>query len=509
MAVGVKAFSSARSSETGVRAGLRRSDVSEALARLSQYGEVVDYRPSLGVALMRIDPAEAIRLQSEGVVDYAAPLPKMSIADVEAEHTYSPMLARSTSATEHRAGKRESFRPVVDPIRASIGGSQLTGGALELMNVPAAWVHSTGSGTKVMLLSAGTYPHADNPAIPSGNCAGLFNACNSSLAAGAYYLSLVAARDNTSGAVGVAHGLTPSNIYIWRALNPNNSTWDSWSIVSGIEASVSVGAKTLAIIGVTYNSHWDVLANAVAYARANDVLVIAGVGDGGSSNVVNYPAAYTGVIGVGGVSLTGLSTHSAQPECESARTNSSPHTDLVAPARGYGNWVSSSFAPITTWNIGCTTATAVAHVAGVAALVRSKFPQMTAAQVTDRLITTASQPHNRTNAMGYGFPNALNAVYTAPPPEPEPNPVDASISGASHRAPRTQLHLPCWRDWRKRWPVHHYVVPRRHAARHWRVDVSDRLPVVHAVDSRLGWRRWLRIQAQVHHGRSELEHLRA
>jgi hypothetical protein len=108
---------------------------------------------------------------------------------------------------------------------------------------------------------------------------------------------------------------------------------------------------------------------AVAYALGKNVVLVAPAGDDGQgADIVNYPAAYPGVIAVGAVGRNGrLAPFSSRRSYVSL---TAPGVDLIAadPADGYTRISSTS--------------TASGIVAGVAALVLSKFPRLTVAQVT-------------------------------------------------------------------------------------------------------------------------------
>jgi serine protease len=108
---------------------------------------------------------------------------------------------------------------------------------------------------------------------------------------------------------------------------------------------------------------------AVAYALGKNVVLIAPAGDDGQgADIVNYPAAYSGVIAVGAVSRNGrLAPFSSRHSYVSL---TAPGVDLIAagPSDSYTRISSTSMAS--------------GIVAGVAALVLSKFPHLTVAQVT-------------------------------------------------------------------------------------------------------------------------------
>ena len=108
---------------------------------------------------------------------------------------------------------------------------------------------------------------------------------------------------------------------------------------------------------------------AVTYALGKNVVLVAPAGDDGQgAGIVNYPAAYPGVIAVGAVGRNDrLATFSSRRSYVSL---TAPGAGLIAadPSDGYTRISSTSVAS--------------GIVAGVAALVVSKFPRLTVAQVT-------------------------------------------------------------------------------------------------------------------------------
>jgi hypothetical protein len=108
---------------------------------------------------------------------------------------------------------------------------------------------------------------------------------------------------------------------------------------------------------------------AVAYALGKNVVLVAPAGDDGQgADIVNHPAAYPGVIAVGAVGRNGrLAPFSSRR----------PYVSLTAPGVGL---VAAS--PPDDYTRVSSTSAASGIVAGVAALVVSKFPHLTAAQVT-------------------------------------------------------------------------------------------------------------------------------
>ena len=126
---------------------------------------------------------------------------------------------------------------------------------------------------------------------------------------------------------------------------------------------------------------------AVAYALRRNVVLVAPAGDDGQGpGLVDYPAAYRGVIAVGAVTRNGrVASFSSR---DSYVSLAAPGAGLVAavPPDGYARISSTS--------------TSSGIVAGVAALILSRFPHLTAAQVGQAL--TRSTTRASTAAPGTG-----------------------------------------------------------------------------------------------------------
>jgi subtilisin family serine protease len=143
---------------------------------------------------------------------------------------------------------------------------------------------------------------------------------------------------------------------------------------------------------------------AIENAIAHDVVVVAGVGNTPDLSQVAYPAAYPGVVAVAGVDRDGkrASISVTGPQA----VLSAPAVDVVStnPGDKYGN------------SRGTSDATAI--VAGAAALVRAKFPNLSAIEVIHRLTATAIDkgPQGRDDQYGYGIVNLVGALTADVPP---------------------------------------------------------------------------------------------
>jgi subtilisin family serine protease len=142
-----------------------------------------------------------------------------------------------------------------------------------------------------------------------------------------------------------------------------------------------------------------------------------------------YPAAYHGVIGVAAVDER---TYPLQT------SPWGPYVDLVAPGsnvqganRGGGHlgFTGSSFA--------------AAFVTASAALVRSKWPELSATEVARRLFATASPAAGGRSGVGYGMVDPYRALTEGLSDEEPADMVGASVEPVD---PATAARLRQWQD---------------------------------------------------------------
>jgi subtilisin family serine protease len=139
---------------------------------------------------------------------------------------------------------------------------------------------------------------------------------------------------------------------------------------------------------------------AVAYALRKNAVLVAPAGDDAQGlGLVNYPAAYPGVIAVGAVARNGqLAPFSSRHSYVSL---TAPGVDLMAatPPDDYARISSTS--------------TSSGIVAGVAALVLSRYPHLTVAQVTQALTGGTTTGPVGTPGTGHGIVDAARAIREA------------------------------------------------------------------------------------------------
>jgi hypothetical protein len=177
---------------------------------------------------------------------------------------------------------------------------------------------------------------------------------------------------------------------------------------------------------------------AVTYALRKNVVLVAPAGDDAQgAGLVNYPAAYPGVIAVGALARDGqLAPFSSKHSYVSL---TAPGVDLMAttPPDDYARISSTS--------------TSSGMVAGVAALILSRYPHLTAAQVTEALTGGTVTDRAGSPGTGYGTVDATRAVDLAAainsadqPSQPirlpaRPHKPERLLTTAAHRASASSL----------------------------------------------------------------------
>ncbi|MGP4029979.1 S8 family serine peptidase [Actinomadura sp. 3N407] len=173
--------------------------------------------------------------------------------------------------------------------------------------------------------------------------------------------------------------------------------------------------------------------SAIKYALGKGVVLIASAGnDGSGANRKNFPAAYPGVIAVGALDRRLRLWKDSNRRSHAAVC--APGVDIVSADARNG------------YVVGTGTSASSAMVAGVAALVRSRYPRLTPAEVRQALIQ--GSPARRGNPTGSstcrGTVDALRTLFAAhkinktssgpvetPPPSPTPEPVaQAPVEGS-------------------------------------------------------------------------------
>lgn len=143
------------------------------------------------------------------------------------------------------------------------------------------------------------------------------------------------------------------------------------------------------------------LAAAIEYALQKRVVVVAAAGNQQQQrDQPAYPAGYPGVIAVAGIDEQG--EHVGTSISGDYVDIAAPGHHIVAPAPGGDGWLTEPEGG---------TSFAAAYVSGVAALICAAYPELSPAQVAERLTRTAdSPPEGRNPQVGHGVVNPYRAV---------------------------------------------------------------------------------------------------
>ena len=271
--------------------------------------------------------------------------------------------------------------------------------AQKMLDLRGTWKHSTGAGVVVGVVDSGVdadHPQLRGKVLPGrdfflvGQLRGNFDCVSHGTAVASI---IVASPAKGTGFRGVAPNARVLPVRITdRDLNDSGEPTpiDPNAIARGIRYATDQGAK---VINLSLSGYRDYPAvrGAVAYARSKDVLLVAAAGNrqtDGTTSTPSFPAADDGVLGVGAIDVAGQRSGDSQI---------GPFVDLVAP--GDGVLAATRVAGHNYWK---GTSFAAPFVSGVAALVRSAWPDLTAAQVAERLVATAAPAPGGARSPEYG-----------------------------------------------------------------------------------------------------------
>ncbi len=278
---------------------------------------------------------------------------------------------------------------------------------LSAVGAPAAWPQTRGQGVSVAVLDTGV--DASVPDLAGTVTVGPDETLGADPAGyqpphlhGTYIASLIAGHGSgagrRSGVIGIAPAATILSVRV--ILDDGEPGFGSFAnepasdnaVGSGIRYAVQHGAgvinMSLGSVSPTEN-----LRTALGYAAAHGVVVVAAAGnDGGAEQgytPFSYPAGFPGVIAVAAVSLNG--DRAGFSDDNSSVVLSAPGLNVIGAGPG-GSYLEAD-----------GTSPASAQVAGVAALIRARYPRLTPVQVELAMTSSATHRPRGGYSPGTGF----------------------------------------------------------------------------------------------------------
>ncbi len=257
--------------------------------------------------------------------------------------------------------------------------------SLNKIGLPEAWEAEKGTSNSVTVAVLDTGVYAAHPDLAGKVVAGydfvnLDTDPSDDDGHGTAVASIVAAvTNNAKGIAGISWG---AKIMPIKVLNGSGYS-SGYAVSKGIIYAADGGAKVINMSfgGSDYSTTIDV---AISYAKTKGCLLAAAAGNlfNGALPGISYPAAYDGVLAVSATNESDLIA---------SWSNYGDFVDLAAP----GNNILAAYPPVFAFNPSDPyvyvygTSAAAPHVSGLAALLWSKYPYLTATQVEDALIRWA------------------------------------------------------------------------------------------------------------------------
>ncbi|MFE7552766.1 type VII secretion-associated serine protease mycosin [Streptomyces gardneri] len=221
---------------------------------------------------------------------------------------------------------------------------------------------------------------------------------------------IIAARpDKGTGFVGLA----PEAKIIPIRQNDEKNSGKADTMAKAIDWAVAKGAHVINISQDTTQTLEADSPMAVSIAKAiqKKIVVVASAGNDGMDGKLKntYPAAFPGVLAVASSDRNNERAAFSQPGTFVGVA--APGVDMVSTVPGGGQCVDNG------------TSFSAPYVAGVAALLKAKYPDWSAAQIVTRIEQTAVRSINgRDDYVGWGVVDPVSALADAPPGTPPATP---------------------------------------------------------------------------------------
>lgn len=280
--------------------------------------------------------------------------------------------------------------------------------ALTMFGAETLWTKSTGYGVVVAVVDTGvtgSHPDLTGRVLTGRDFVAPGTSAVDQNGHGTHVAGIIAATaGNKIGIAGLAY---KARILPVRVLDASGSG-DTAGVSQGIVWAAQNGAKVINLsLGSTGSS--TAMRSAVAYAQSRNVVVVAAAGNNGCAFLLGspttYPAAYSGVLGVGAISSNRV---------VASYSNCGSYVDVVAPGSG----IISTMIYTPNTGLGCTrgtyyctlsgTSMATPYAAATAALEIARLGgRFSQASIVSRLQSTATDlgPTGRDSRYGSGLIN--------------------------------------------------------------------------------------------------------
>jgi hypothetical protein len=296
---------------------------------------------------------------------------------------------------------------------------------LDALNVPSAWQVSQGRGVLVAVIDSGVNPGVSDLAgsVTSGpDLTGVGTpVTNPSWGMhGTWMASLIAGHGHGRGELDGIRGVAPQarilsirvitdrtdpGYWRYRSERPSRGQHE---LAEAIRYAVSHGAGVISM-SLGYDAPSLVVRAALQDALNHNVVVVASAGNSGTAQTArgeghapySFPADYLGVLGVAAVNRAGLPAYFSS-ENLSVQV-AAPGVNVPSQGRDGRYWLVSGTSP------------ACALTAGVAALIKSRYPTLTAAQIRHAIASAAQHrpAAGYDDQVGFGTVDAVAALSAA------------------------------------------------------------------------------------------------
>jgi len=295
---------------------------------------------------------------------------------------------------------------------------------LDMIQAPSAWAVTQGQGVTVAVIDSGVNPSVSDLAgsvISGPDLSGVDTPPSSASwgVHGTWMASLIAGHGHGGGSSGIIGVAPQSRVLSIRVVtdkgDPNfgryqgeSNTEVQQALARAITIATQRGAGVISM-SLGYGASSRVVRAALQNAMNHGVVVVASSGNSGDSARAlstgqapySFPADYPGVLGVGAVTQSGTAASFSSDNL--SVEVAAPGVKVPAQGRDAQYWLVSGTSP------------ACALTAGVAALIKSRYPHLSPALV-EQAITSSAQnppPQGYNDRVGFGTVDAAAALTAA------------------------------------------------------------------------------------------------